>query len=526
MSRAFRLVTLAAMAALGLGSAAFSTAQAQSPGQRSAQSDCEREAVRRGYVVISTRNYQQQKDGWSIDLQARDQAGRVSWGSCFVETRTGDVSLFGFGWGGSGAAAAAGTCSSSTARRSKASIASASCPSMGARGSSSRSRTHPASRARPGASEATGSGSTMVAVPGSRCRSAVPVVAVRASTSTAAPSNSAIASARCRAAMSASSSTTIRAASVATPAPGARATDWSGSTCGCKGRFELVRAGTGGGGGGGNAGQQQRAEVQCRNQATREGISVRFVEPADSARQLLGDDRGRHARWPARASHLPVLSSVESGRALLRRRVRRQRRRLEWWLRWQRPGECGARVLEPGATAGTAGIRAARRAADLRRLRHAAQGASRQRRPTAGGVLPLLDQLRTGRDHLLALSSRRISVANHHDRECRPAVVACQHPRCTHRRLADGSRAAVPRGTDMEVDAFSIAALLLLVGSLVAAAASRRRAARRRAEEMARARARRRKVPVVSANVRGLPSGESDLWVDDRNPTPRKGRAA
>jgi hypothetical protein len=78
----------------------------------------------------------------------------------------------------------------------------------------------------------------------------------------------------------------------------------------------------------------------------------------------------------------------------------------------------------------------------------------------------------------------------------------------------------------MEVDAFSIAALLLLVGSLVAAGAARRRAARRRAEEIARARARRRKVPVVSANVRGLPSGEPDLWVDERNPTPRKGRAA
>jgi hypothetical protein len=78
----------------------------------------------------------------------------------------------------------------------------------------------------------------------------------------------------------------------------------------------------------------------------------------------------------------------------------------------------------------------------------------------------------------------------------------------------------------MEVDAFSIAALLLLVGSLVAAGAARRRAERRRAEERARARARRRKVPVVSANVRGLPSGESDLWVDDRHSTPRKGRAA
>jgi hypothetical protein len=52
---------------------------------------------------------------------------------------------------------------------------------------------------------------------------------------------------------------------------------------GCKGRFELVRSGGGSGGGssgGGNPGQQQRAEVQCRNQAAREGVAVRSIEPA------------------------------------------------------------------------------------------------------------------------------------------------------------------------------------------------------------------------------------------------------
>ena len=32
--------------------------------------------------------------------------------------------------------------------------------------------------------------------------------------------------------------------------------------------------------GNGNAGQQQRAEVQCRNQAKRQGINVRSVAPA------------------------------------------------------------------------------------------------------------------------------------------------------------------------------------------------------------------------------------------------------
>ena len=42
----------------------------------------------------------------------------------------------------------------------------------------------------------------------------------------------------------------------------------------------LPGGGSGGGSGGGNPGQQQRAEVQCRNQAAREGVSVRSVAPA------------------------------------------------------------------------------------------------------------------------------------------------------------------------------------------------------------------------------------------------------
>jgi len=37
------------------------------------------EAERRGYTTLATRNFQQYKDGWSLDLQARDRAGRVSW---------------------------------------------------------------------------------------------------------------------------------------------------------------------------------------------------------------------------------------------------------------------------------------------------------------------------------------------------------------------------------------------------------------------------------------------------------------
>jgi len=78
----------------------------------------------------------------------------------------------------------------------------------------------------------------------------------------------------------------------------------------------------------------------------------------------------------------------------------------------------------------------------------------------------------------------------------------------------------------MEVDAFSMAALLLLLAALGAASAARRRRARRREAERARARARRRKVPDVSANVRGLATGADNLWDDESNARSRKGRAA
>ncbi len=69
--------------------------------QRSAQNECRRELERRGYSVLETRNFRKDGDGWSLEMQARDYRSRVSWGTCFVENRSGDVSLHGFGWGGS-----------------------------------------------------------------------------------------------------------------------------------------------------------------------------------------------------------------------------------------------------------------------------------------------------------------------------------------------------------------------------------------------------------------------------------------
>ncbi|MFO1406018.1 MAG: DUF3011 domain-containing protein [Steroidobacteraceae bacterium] len=97
MKRMMAIATMALVAA-----AWFVPARADQPAVRSAQSDCQRELSRRGYTVLSTRNFQQYKDGWSLELQARDYKGRTTWGNCYVETRTGDVSLYGFGWGGSG----------------------------------------------------------------------------------------------------------------------------------------------------------------------------------------------------------------------------------------------------------------------------------------------------------------------------------------------------------------------------------------------------------------------------------------
>jgi hypothetical protein len=78
----------------------------------------------------------------------------------------------------------------------------------------------------------------------------------------------------------------------------------------------------------------------------------------------------------------------------------------------------------------------------------------------------------------------------------------------------------------MEVDALSIVALLLLLVALGSANVMRRKAARRAAEERARARARRRTFPEVSANVRGLPGTAHDLWGPESGAPQRKGRRA
>jgi hypothetical protein len=215
---------------LGVTWACATQAQSYSSVQRSAQGDCERELRQRGYTVLATRNFQQFKDGWSLELQGRDYKGRTTWGTCFVETRSGDVSLYGFGWGGGTA---------------------------------------------PGGSSL----QFNCASPDYKYRECqMPMDGV----------------ARLVKKKSDSSCNEGR--------------DWGqrGDRVwidnGCRATFEVVRGGSGGGGwGGGNSGQQQRAEVQCRNQASREGVNVNSVESAVSRGQywetmVAGSRNGRYVK--------------------------------------------------------------------------------------------------------------------------------------------------------------------------------------------------------------------------------------
>lgn len=177
---------------------------AQAGAQRSAQGDCVREVERRGFSVISTGNFQQSRDGWQLDVKARDYRGRVTDGSCFVTTRTGDVSLYGFGWGGGDAGPPEGfqfVCASKDERYRECQL-----PVDGRARLVKRKSDAPCTEGRSWGQR------------GDRV--------------------------------------------------------WVDQ--GCRAVFDVVR----GGSGGGNQGQQQRAEVQCRNEAQRQGIQVRSVARA------------------------------------------------------------------------------------------------------------------------------------------------------------------------------------------------------------------------------------------------------
>lgn len=243
--------------------------------QRSAQSDCTREVQRRGYTVISTGNFEQSRDGWQLDIRARDHRGRTVDGTCFVETRTGDVSLYGFGWGGSTAPESFEfTCASKDERYRECQL-----PIDGRARLVKRKSDAPCIE-----------GSTW-GQKGDRvwvnrgCRAKFEVVRGGGG------GGGSGRTVECR-----SDGGRYRECEIPRGYGARLVDDYTSGRCrtpgswgsrdgvlwvnhGCKGRFELTRSG--GGGGGVNPGQQQRAEVQCRNEAQRQYITVTRIAPAE-----------------------------------------------------------------------------------------------------------------------------------------------------------------------------------------------------------------------------------------------------
>lgn len=240
---------------------------------RSAQSDCTREVERRGYRVLSAGNFQQFRDGWQLEIKARDQSGRTVNGSCFVETRTGDVNLFGFGWGGGNPADRYEfSCASPDHRYRECQL-----PVDGRARLTKQKSDAPCIEGR-----SWGQRGDRVWVDNG-CRAKFEVVRGGGGGGGGQHLD-------CRSQNNRYQECALR--------PGYEARllrDYSGRcrkdstwgvrpgvlwvTNGCQGRFELVRAG-GSGAGGGIEGLQQRVETHCRNEARRQGVVVRYVSKA------------------------------------------------------------------------------------------------------------------------------------------------------------------------------------------------------------------------------------------------------
>jgi hypothetical protein len=272
--------------------------------QRSAQGDCVRTVEQRGYSVLATSNFEQKRDGWQLDIRARDQRGLVTDGSCFVETRTGEVSLIGFGLSGSGSTEGFEFDCASTENKYR----ECQLPVDGVARLVKRESSAPCIEG-----QTWGQRDDRVWVT-SGCRARFEVVTGGGGSGQTVD---------CRSRNERYTECAIRPGY-----EGRLLRDYSGRcrkdstwgnragvlwvTSGCQGSFQLVKAG--GGSGDGNAGQQQRAEVQCGNQARRQGIDVRRVA---SARQhgsywetsIEGMYRGQPVRPTCR--FFPVDNRVE-----------------------------------------------------------------------------------------------------------------------------------------------------------------------------------------------------------------------
>ena len=268
MGRWVRWMFVAALAV----AAPLGTALAQ-VAPRSAQSDCTREVERRGYRVVSTGNFQQFKDGWQLDVRARDQSGRNVNGSCFVETRSGDVTLFGFGWGGGTPADRYEfTCASPDHRYRECQL-----PVDGRARLVKQKSDAPCVEGR-----SWGQRGDRVWVDNG-CRGNFEVVRGGGGGGTGQQVD-------CRSQNNRYQECAIRKgyeARIVRDYTGRCREDstWGTRpgvlwvTNGCQGRFQVVPAGGFGGSGSGNGleGQQQRAESHCRNEARRQGMDVRYV---------------------------------------------------------------------------------------------------------------------------------------------------------------------------------------------------------------------------------------------------------
>jgi len=254
--------------------APWSTASAKATAERSAQSNCVREVERRGYSVVSFGRFEQTRDGWQIDIRARDHRGRTTDGSCFVETRTGDVSLYGFGWGGSGSVDRFEfSCASKDDRYRECQL-----PIDGRVRLVKRKSDAPCTEGR-----SWGQRGDRVWVDRG-CRAVFEVTRGGGG-----PGGSGQ-FVECR-----SQNQRYQECAIPRGYEGRLVRDYTGRcrkdstwgnrtgqiwvTSGCQGRFQLVRGG-GHGQPDDNTGQQQRAEVQCRNEATRQGMQVRRVGQA------------------------------------------------------------------------------------------------------------------------------------------------------------------------------------------------------------------------------------------------------
>ena len=246
---------------------------------RSAQSDCTREVERRGYRVVSTGNFQQFKDGWQLEVKARDQSGRNVTGTCFVETRTGDVNLYGFGWGGGNQADRYEfNCASPDGKYRECQLpvdgrarlvkkkSDAPCiegQSWGQRGD--RVWVTRGCRAKFEVVRGGGGGSSGQQIDCRSQNNRYQECALRKGYEARIVRDY---TGRCRKDSTWGTRTGVL---------------WV--TNGCQGRFQVVPAGGFGGSGGsesgsGSPGQQQRAESHCRNEARRQGMDVRFVSKA------------------------------------------------------------------------------------------------------------------------------------------------------------------------------------------------------------------------------------------------------